>query len=79
MTEITPIATPATEAKAKKKADPVDEKKNRLFSLRERAIALRDAGKLAPVAVVEYFAAGEDSNFDEIEAKLDAFAEEAAE
>jgi hypothetical protein len=52
-----------------------EQRMNRYNSLRERAITLRDAGKLAPVAVVEYFSAGIDSDFDEIEAKLNAFAQ----
>lgn len=71
--------TPATapKAEAKKKPEPDQEKKNRLNSLREQAIALRDQGVLAPAAVVEYFSAGVDSNFEEIEAKLKAFSESA--
>jgi uncharacterized caspase-like protein len=67
-------------AKADTKTEPIDEEQvrmNRYNSLRERAITLRDAGKLAPVAIVEYFSAGIDSDFDEIEAKLNAFAEDA--
>ncbi len=67
----------AAKAEPKKKPDPDQEKKNRLNSLREQAIALRDQGKLAPVAVLEYFAAGVDTDFDEVEAKLKAFSEEA--
>jgi hypothetical protein len=63
------------EKKGKPKVDPEQEKKNRLNSLREQAIALRDQGKLAPIAVVEYFAAGTDTDFDAVEEKLKAFAE----
>jgi hypothetical protein len=65
--------------KAEVRLEPLEEKvrMNRYSSLRERAITLRDAGKLAPVAIVEYFSAGIDSDFDEIEAKLNAFAEDA--
>jgi hypothetical protein len=72
-----PDAAPKVEAK--KKPTVEEEKMNRLASLREQAIALRDQGKLAPVAVVEYFSAGVDSDFDEIEAKLKTVAEAVAE
>jgi hypothetical protein len=65
MTEEKKAATPKAE----------QEKNNRLNSLREQAIALRDQGKLAPVAVVEYFSAGIDTDFDAVEAKLKGFAE----
>jgi hypothetical protein len=65
----------AAKAETKPKVDPEQEKMNRLNSLREQAIALRDQGKLAPIAVVEYFSAGLDTDFDEVEAKLKAFAE----
>lgn len=58
-------------AKAEKAKPPAEnEKMNRLNALRERAIGLRDQGLLAPVAVMEYFAAGIDANLDEIEGKL---------
>jgi uncharacterized caspase-like protein len=75
----TDLAAQLSSLKTKVKADAKPEstenqvKMNRYNSLRERAIALRDAGMLAPVAVVEYFSAGTDSDFDEIEAKLNAF------
>ena len=67
------------EAKKKPEVSPEQEKMNRYNSLREQAIALRDSGQLAPVAVVEWFAAGTDSDFDEIEAKLKSFSAPAAE
>jgi hypothetical protein len=73
-----PDPTPDIEPTPEPEAAPGEDKTARLYSLRERAIALRDAGKLAPVAVVEYFTAGVDSDFEEIEAKLKAFEEVAS-